>query len=643
MQYIILNGEKKPTEKLTDGGHPKELVADLPNLGVLISEPYVVLDFDSPSEAQVILRIVGELDLHCMVMKTTRGAHLWFKAPEPMKNSIKTRCVIGLHYDVRSYGKACYTVVKKDGQWREWLRAYPANELDDLPFWLRPLSFGKYNFNGMSDGDGRNQKLYEYILVMQSKGYDREQIREALHIINQFVFSEPLDDSEIATILRDESFRDESEIEIGTGEAGKYFDDEGKFKHDLFAHGLVNDLNVVTINEQCYIYREGYYQHADRLIDHKMIEVWPRIRKSQRAEVIDYVKILTTRKMNEIEKQEYIVNLKNTRLDLRTETLLPFDPGIINFSRIPVTYDPGAYCADLDKTLNKVFNHDREVIDLFEEMVGYGLIKNCRFRKGFLLYGGGSNGKSTVLNLLKKFFGDENTSTVEMEKLSEKFKTAELENKLVNIGDDINRREILDTGTLKKLFTGESVTVERKNQDPFTLKNYAKMIFSANKIPRIADKTHGMYSRLMLIPFTARFSADDADFDPFIEDKITTPEALSYLLNIALRGLRRLLHNNHFTTPSVVAGALEAYKTSNSTVLTWIEEESVEFKQLIGETTDVLFSDFKDWCARSDIKYQASIRTFHKEIEEKYNLERKRVSNKDTGGKFKWQFCVKLD
>ncbi len=81
----------------------------------------------------------------------------------------------------------------------------------------------------------------------------------------------------------------------------------------------------------------------------------------------------------------------------------------------------------------------------------------------------------------------------------------------------------------------------------------------------------------------------------------------------------------------------------NSTVLTWIAEEGITTKQLLGNLTDKLFSDFKDWCARSDIKFGASIRTFHKEIEEKFGYERVRVSNKDTGDKYKWKFVVKLD
>lgn len=645
MRYIKLGSDKKPMEKLSNGGHPLAEVEDFDNLGVLVPEPMVVFDFDSPTDAEIIQNIVEELDIHCNMMKTTRGVHLWFKSDEPMKNLIKTRCACGLYYDVRSWGKLCFTVVKKDGEWREWLRTYKLDDLDTIPAWLRPLSFGKYKFKGMKDGDGRNQALYEYILVMQQKGYNREQIRKTIKIINQFVFGESLEDYEIDTILRDESFK--SEEEIATDNSSAYFDEDGKFKHNIFANALIHDMRIVTMNESIYVYEDGYYKNysrAGRSIERRMIEMYPKIKTAQRTEVLNYIKIITCIKPEDVDPNEYIINLKNTRFDLRTNKPLPFDPSIIEFARIPVNYDPNAYCADLDKCLNKTFCGDREVIDLFEEMVGYMLIKNCRFRKGFLCYGGGSNGKSTILNLLKKFIGEANCSTIEMEKLSDKFKTAELENKLVNIGDDINRKDITDTGLLKKLFTGESVMVERKNSQPFNLKSYAKLIFSCNEIPRIADKSHGMYSRLMLIPFTASFSSADEDFDPFIEDKITTDEALSYLLNMGLRGLRRLLANNDFTYPSVVKKALETYKTDNSTVLTWIAEENIGLDTIMADTTDRLFSEFKDWCSRSDIKFGASIRTFHKEIEEKFNLTRVRTRKPNgESNERSWKFVVNLD
>ena len=497
------------------------------------------MDFDTKSDGEIMLRIAQDLNLKCLIMKTTRGYHFWFKSPEPWKNFHKNRLTIGIYADCRSWGKHSYVVVKKDGQWREWIKTIPGDEIQDVPCCSHLSANEKFSFKGMKDGDGRNQALFEYILIMQSKGYNREQIRKTLKIINNFVFAEPLSEEELNVIFRDEAFKDEEEIQDSII-LNECFDEDGKFKHDKFAELLVERMNIVTVNEQCYVYKDGYYQRAEREIDKEMIRLYPRSKRAQRAEVLDYIKILTTIRSSDIPLQEYIINVKNGRLDVRTETLLPHDPKILDFTQLPVVYDPEAYCPDLDKTLNRVFKHDRQVIDLFEEMVGYLLIKNCRFRKGFLFYGGGSNGKSTILNLLKKFIGENNLATVELKKLSDPFLTAELEHKLANIGDDIDPKEITDTGTIKKLFTGESMTVQRKYQDPFIMKNYAKMIFSCNQLPRIIDKSYGMYSRLMLVPLQLLLLLTMKITILLLKIKITTIEALSYLLNIGLRGLRRL-------------------------------------------------------------------------------------------------------
>ena len=76
MRYIILNPDKTPAEKLSDGGHPLEEVKDFDNLAVLIPKPFIVLDFDTSRDAEIILNVVKELDLKCLVMKTTRGAFM---------------------------------------------------------------------------------------------------------------------------------------------------------------------------------------------------------------------------------------------------------------------------------------------------------------------------------------------------------------------------------------------------------------------------------------------------------------------------------------------------------------------------------------------------------------------------------------
>ena len=632
-----------PIEPLRDGGRPFAEVAEFANVGILIPDGYVVIDVDTRKEADIIYDIVMGENTPCGVMLTPKGYHFWFKSPVEMKNSVKSRLAIGVRADFRSWGvkdgrpKLSYTRIKRDGMWCEWVRE--PKDVGEFPFWLRPVRYDGEIFADMTEGDGRNQALFNYILVLKKKLFTKDEIKDIIRIINTYVFDEPLPDAEITTILRDESFPTGTVTKEDMGEFGRaYLTEDGVFKHNVFANALVQNMKIITMNERTYVYENGYYQPADRGIELKMIQEYPIVKKVQRAEVMDYIKIITNHRAKDIPVQEYIINCKNTRLNVRTLETLPFDPDVIDFIRLPVDYDPKASFPTLDAMMMKVFKNDQEVMNLFEEMVGYLLIKNCRYRKGFLFYGSGSNGKSTVFNMLKAFLGEDNCATIGLGRLSERFLTAELQNKLANIGDDISNKDITDTETIKKLFTGESMTVENKFGNPFTMRSYAKMVYSCNELPHISDRTAGMYSRLMLIPVTAVFTADDPDFDPFIEEKVTSPAALSYLLNMGLRGLARLMRNNRFTEPRVVKVTAAQYEIDNSTVLTWVEDEGVELQHLLGIPTRTLYSGFADWCSRSNIRNTPSTKLFHKDIEQRFKLTKKRLRNAATGGKQEWFF-----
>lgn len=622
MQYIILDDKKRATHGFKDGEGAKDwkMVKDFNNVGLIVPKPFIVLDFDTKSDADIMLQIIESLDLKCRVMKTTRGIHVWFRSEEPWKNFKKTRLAIGIFSDCRSHSKNAYVKIKDSGQMRKWIRKIPFDEVEEVPKWLYPISSPGHNFEfkGMTDGSGRNQELFNYIVYLQTKGFTKDEIRTTIQIVNDYVFADPLDDQEVATICRDEAFKPDEEIK-------KEIDEKKRpgWSHNEFGDELIDAYQIITVNGQLYVYEDGFYQQDERIIERKMIDLYPSIRRQQRGEVLDYIKIRTHKRGEDIKILPYVINLKNTRLDIRTGKCLEYDPDKIEFARIPVTYDQSAYCADLDKMLNRVFVGDREVINLFEEMIGYCLIKSSRYQKAFIMVGSGSNGKSTILDLIEEFLGAANYSSLPLEQVTDRFNKAELEHKLANIGDDIDNVAIKDSGTLKKMISGESITVERKGERPFKFRPYAKHIYSANSIPRSFDKSEGFYRRWIFIPFNATFSPDDPDYDPMIFDKITTDQALSYLLNLALKGARRLMKQGKFTQPASVANALDAYRTDNSTTLSWIEDKGLTEEYFLANSTDKLYSDFTDWCKTSGVK-QPNVtgkKMFKREICNKFDFE----------------------
>lgn len=632
MQYIILDG-KTPTHGFKDGQGTKtwDEVKDFNDVAVIVPKGYVVLDFDTTSDAEIMLKIVEALDLKTRVMRTTRGIHCWFKAPEEdPKNFIKNRLAVGIYCDRKSGGRNAYVKIKQDGKAREWIRNIKGKDIEVVPKWLTSVSApsGKFAFKEMGEGSGRNQELFNYIVYLQTKGFSRDEIRETIEVINAYVLADPLSDSEISTICRDEAFKPDDVI---AEQIAKAEDKKVGFSHNDFGDQLIQEFKIIEVNGVLYVYEEGYYQADDRIIENKMIELFPGILQRQRTEILAYIRIKTHVNATDLKVNPYVINLKNTRLDVRSGVCLEFTPEAIEFDRIPVVYDPSAYCAELDKMLNRVFCGDREVINLFEEMLGAVLLKHNRYQKAFLFYGNGSNGKSTILDLIKTFLGPRNYSAIALEKVTDRFNTAELENKLANIGDDVDNVTLKDTGTLKKLFSGNAIMVEKKGERPYTIEPYATHVYSCNTIPRSFDKSDGFYRRWLLIPFNARFSVNDEDYDPMIGDKITDPTALSYLLNIGIRGAQRLMRNGSFTEPQSVKDALEAYKADNSTVLSWIDDKEFNEDYFLDKPRDVLYSEFSDWCKVSGIKVSniTGKKTFFKEITQKFDFEEKPKQKND--------------
>lgn len=628
MQYIILDG-KTPIHKFKDGIGAKTLeeVRGCRDVAVIVPKGFIVLDFDTTSDAEIMLNIVEALDLKCRVMKTTRGIHVWFKTSEEApKNFIKQRLAIGIYCDRKSGGRNAYVKIKQDGKAREWIRKIPAEEIELVPKWLAPVSAKSYyTFKGLTEGDGRNQLLFNYILHLQSKGFNKEDIIKTLDIINTFVFADPLSDNEMSLIYREEAFKTEEEIVKSSEDS-----DRPVFQHNRFAEEIIAEHNLIQVDGVIYEYLDGYYQRCDYLDKYIRVKK-PNIKNTQKNEVLGYIKDMKKIRSIDIKVDPYVINLNNTRLDIRNNTTLDFDPKYIEFDRIPVTYDPEAKSEELDKMLNRVFCDDQEVITLFYEIVGYILLKSLPYETAFIFYGDGSNGKSTILDLIKTFIGSSNYSAIPLDKLSSRFSTAELEHKLANISDDINDISLKDNGTIKQLISGKAIQVERKGERPFDLIPYATEIFSCNELPSSLDQSEGYYRRFTLIPFNARFTVNDIDYDPLIKEKITTPEALSYLLNKALEGYQRLRKNKRFTEPEIVRKLKESYRVKNSPVLSWIVDYDKPRSYYLEETRPSLFSNFIDYCKRSNIKVSITNQAFYKEVAKYFNFDTtpKRSNGKD--------------
>jgi putative DNA primase/helicase len=624
--FIKLREDKAPTGWDT---HTLQELSAWPDVGLVIPTPYVAVDIDDMEQAEKLSRLVTEQGIKCQIMQTTRGRHFWFASPEPMKNSIKTMTGIGLVADYRSWGKQSQVAVKLGGNWRTWLTEYDWGELDELPRWLQPLRQTKWTFYTMGDGDGRNQALFEYQIELAKRGYDQAEATQVIRLINQYILREPMGERELATVCREEAYPEVDNDSTGGDPDAPWFTAKGRFLHNVMGNVLIEEKNIISYHQQLYSYQDGCYRYGENDVLRSMIEKFPTSKRSQQSEVLNYINI--QRHVDEPVIEEYVINVLNGRLNLQTGELKPHTPEAIDFQQVNAVYDPAAYYEPLDNMLLRVFCGDYQLYKLFEEMLGYSLIKNCRMQKIFIMFGEGNNGKSTLLRMITDFIGEGNYSTLSLQDLETTFRPAELENKLVNLGDDIPATTIKDSSRLKSISSGERVTVERKNKDPFILKNYATLIFTTNKMPHVNDKSFGFYRRLILMPLDAKFNTSDPDYDPDISKKVISEESLSYLLNMAIRGLRRLLKKG-FTRSVKVEKAISTYKVQSSHTLSWLTENEIEEEYLLSKHTGELYYEFKVWCEQEGVENIPRQQTFTMEVQKEMKLDVSR-QHRDKSGK----------
>ena len=219
--------------------------------------------------------------------------------------------------------------------------------------------------------------------------------------------------------------------------------------------------------------------------------------------------------------------------------------------------------------------------------------------------------------------GEDNTTALDLKELGDRFRTAELFGKLVCAGDDIGDEFIPNPAVFKKIVSGDPIVVERKGQDPFTLYNYAKPIFSANNIPRIKDKTGAVLDRLVIVPFNATFSKSDEDYDPYIKYKLRSESAMEYLIQVALDGLNRVLKNNGFTICQAVQNELDEYSEQNNPVIGFLKELEPEIDIYNQPTRDV-YLRYKLYCSENGFT-PMSAGEFSKILRKEYDLEIKVV------------------
>jgi len=351
----------------------------------------------------------------------------------------------------------------------------------------------------------------------------------------------------------------------------EFFDKDGFLVGDLAAL-LMKRHTFITLSDthEVIYYQDGVYvEGGEVLIRKECSRILKDENRRQRVnEIIHFIQGKTYRNREEFDALPKLINLKNGVFDLETWTLKPHSPDVLFMRQLPVYYQEGADCPAIRKFFGEIVRPE-DVISL-EEIAAFCLMPGYSIQKAAMLQGEGSNGKSTYLNLINAFLGPRNVSGKTLKDLvNNRFATAALYGKYANIFPDLPSAELTATGQFKALTGGDHVSAEKKFKDCFEFMNLAKLIFSANELPKTRDCTRAFYRRWLIIIFP--FIFEGSQKDPNLINKLTTAQELSGLLNLALATLKRLMDQGDFTRSSTSEEMARLYERLSNPVTAFLE------------------------------------------------------------------------
>lgn len=254
------------------------------------------------------------------------------------------------------------------------------------------------------------------------------------------------------------------------------------------------------------------------------------------------------------------LNVANGVVDLRTGHLRERMPGELFAKASPVAFDPQATCPRWLKFLREIFRGDDDLITFVQRAVGYSLTGLMTEQILLVLYGVGANGKSTFIGTVRSVLGDYAVATATETFMGRARKAssndvARLAGARFVSAVEVEAGHTLSEGFVKAITGGDAITARFLFREYFEFNPTFKPWLAVNQRPEIRGSDFGIWRRIRLVPFEARFEGDADDKGLAAKLAVETPGILAWAVRGCLEWRQRGLES-----PTAVLLATAAYR-----------------------------------------------------------------------------------
>lgn len=366
-------------------------------------------------------------------------------------------------------------------------------------------------------------------------------------------------------------------------------------------------------NDSSGEYKEHLGKHIVRSEAAPRLEAMVRRARSQRGVAITPANL---------DADQWKINLANGVLDLRNEPgkeerLTSHTREDLMTRLVDVEYDPEAPCDRWLEFLQKVMGENQALIAFLQRAVGYTLTGDTSEQCLFFLYGSGSNGKTTFLDVLRDLIGEyaamaDFTTFLEKKGDGPRNDIARLYGARAVTSSEVGEGKRLNESLVKTLTGGDIIAARYLYAETFEFRPAFKLWLAANHRPIIRGTDYAIWRRIRLIPFTVQIpEAERIDRDVLLAQlRAELPGIFAWAVAGCL-----LWQQQGLGAPVAVTEATERYRRESDTLGAFIED-CCEIGADYLEPATELYIAYKKW-AEDGGEFQLNQTRFGTALEEK--------------------------